>query len=360
MKKVFIFGYYGFHNIGDEAILEAIVAEFQKVMPEVSLTALSYKAAETSRRYSIEAVSRNHFVEVVRSIGRSHLVMSGGGSILQDVTSSRSLLYYLGIIFLAKILGKKVAFYGNGFGPITRTPNRWLVKHIINQVDLLTVRDEESREVMERLGISRPIHVTADAAFTLQILPESEPVQLDQVQRKVGISVRRWKNQAVYLPILAAFADALIEKGYTVFFLPMQPPADTQVSKELMNMMKYPAIILETGDTPHKMIQVIAGMDFLIGMRLHSLIFSAIAGVPMIGLSYETKITSFLKLVQQPCAGDVETLTYEQLTKTTDAFLVNQEEYRRKVKTHQQELKKKAAENALMIRSFLLEGEESK
>jgi polysaccharide pyruvyl transferase WcaK-like protein len=110
MKKVFIFGYYGFHNIGDEAILEAIVDEFQKVMPEVSLTALSYNAAETSRRYSIEAVSRNRFVEVVRSIGRSHLVMSGGGSILQDVTSSRSLLYYLGIILVGQNTGEKSCF----------------------------------------------------------------------------------------------------------------------------------------------------------------------------------------------------------------------------------------------------------
>ncbi|MEN1759135.1 polysaccharide pyruvyl transferase CsaB [Anoxynatronum sibiricum] len=359
MKNIFIFGYYGFNNIGDEAILEAIVGQFRQQMPQVTLTALSYKAAETADRYGIMAVSRNRFVEVFRSIKKANLVMSGGGSILQDVTSSRSLMYYLGIIFLAKVFGRKVAFYGNGFGPITRPLNRWLVRQLINQVDLITVRDEESRQLMQALGIQRPITVTADAAFTLPLLQGRVASDKSHEPKKVGISVRSWKNQSIYLPAVAACADLLAHSGYEVCFLPMQPPADTRVSEEIMNQMTQQAAVIKVDETPSAMIRAISEMDFIIGMRLHALIFAAIAGVPMVGLSYEAKITSFLKLVQQPCAGEVETLDKDQLINTVLAFLKDQEQHKLNLMKQRDELCRKSAQNAALIQNFLLKEEPS-
>ncbi len=360
MKSVFIFGYYGFHNIGDEAILEAIVEEFREILPDVKITVLSYNASETSNRYQITAVSRNRFWEVVKSIRSSNLVMSGGGSILQDVTSSRSLMYYLGIILLAKLMGKKIAFYGNGFGPILRRSNQWLVKHIINWVELITVRDVESRQVMQQLGIKQPIHVTADAAFMLKTLNEDTPESHRCPQsKKVAISVRQWKNKEEYVPILATCADELAQKGYEIFMIPMQTPSDRIISEEIVQQMKYPANIINSNPTPKEMIALIAGMDFVIGMRLHSLIFSTIACVPMIGLAYETKITSFLKRVEQPCAGNVETLTMENMVHTISEFLENMDKYKAKISYNNYELKMKSAKNTLMIKSFLMEGDSS-
>ncbi len=360
MKRVFIFGYYGFHNIGDEAILEAIVEEFREILPDVNITVLSYNASETSNRYQIAAVSRNRFWEVIKSIKNANLVMSGGGSILQDVTSSRSLMYYLGIIFLAKLMGKKVAFYGNGFGPILRPSNQWLVKHIINYVDLITVRDVESREVMQQLGIKQPIHVTADAAFMLKTLNmDLSESHRDLHSRKVAISVRQWKNKEQYVPILAACADELVQKGYEIFMIPMQTPSDRIISEEIILQMQSPAKIINSKPTPKEMIGLIAGMDFVIGMRLHSLIFSTIACVPMIGLAYETKITSFLKMVEQPCAGNVETLTLDDMMMTTSEFLENMDNYRAKISHYNHELKMKSAKNTLLIKSFLMEGDSS-
>ena len=359
MKKIFIFGYYGFNNIGDEAILEAIVGQFKIMQPEMSLTALSYNAAETKRRYGIQAVSRNRFWDVFQSIRESHLVMSGGGSILQDVTSSRSLMYYLGIILLAKFCGKKVAFYGNGFGPVQRLFNRQLVKHIINQVDLITVRDQESKSVMEKMGIRRKILVTADAAFTLKS-SENNETKIFSVQpgKRVGISVRKWKNQSNYLPVIAACADQLVLKGYKIFYLPMQPPGDSHVAQEAMALMQHEAQLVTVGDTPQEMIDLIAEMDFVIGMRLHALIFAAIAGVPMVGLSYESKITSFLKRVEQPCAGEVESLTYDQLMASVESLLEKKEYFQLKLMENQTDLRHKAMETTNMIREFLVEGDE--
>lgn len=358
MKRVFIFGYYGFHNIGDEAILEAIVDEFREILPGIELTALSYNASETANRYQVKAVSRNRFIDVVKSIGQSDLVMSGGGSILQDVTSSRSLMYYLGIILLAKLLGKKVAFYGNGFGPIQRKTNRWLARLIINHVDLITVRDGESQQLMVEMGITKPIHVTADAAFTLNTNPDAvNREEAVKKERKVAISVRKWKNMQQYVPLLAACADSLAEQGYEIVMIPMQPPSDTRISEDIVRLMKHPAKVINEGKTPKEMIATIAEMDFIIGMRLHSLIFSTMAKVPMIGLAYESKITSFLKLVKQPCAGNVETMTLEDLQGTVDEFIKNKVTYQSNVLEHNRMLREKSTQNVLLVKSFLTEGD---
>ena len=125
MKEIFIFGYYGFQNTGDEAILQVIVEQIKKNIPHAGLTVLSYKAAETMDKYNVRAISRNKYIDLIRAIKGSDIIISGGGSILQDATSVRSLLYYLAIIYLAKSLGKKTMFYGNGLdllpNPLTET-----------------------------------------------------------------------------------------------------------------------------------------------------------------------------------------------------------------------------------------------
>ncbi|SDY46944.1 polysaccharide pyruvyl transferase CsaB [Tindallia californiensis] len=355
MKRIFMFGYYGFNNIGDEAILEAIVESFRAEIPRVQLAALSYKASETEKRYQIEAVSRNQFWQVVKKIGHSDVVMSGGGSILQDITSSRSLLYYLGIILLAKMAGKKVVFYGNGFGPINRPFNKWLAKMIINKVDLITLRDNESKKVMESLGISRAITVTADAAFNLEALNCQE--NLSFKEPIVGISIRNWKGKENYCRVIALCADQLVKRGYRILFLPMHHPSDIRISEEVASMMESPSTILDHPMKPREMIAQMSKLNFLIGMRLHSLIFAAIAGTPMVGLSYESKVSSFLNQVRQPCAGYVESLTEQEIMESIDLLIKERKGYVTNLTEAKKELSIKARENAKMLREFMDKGE---
>ncbi len=169
MKKIFIFGYYGFQNTGDEAILQAIIDQVRTNIPHAKLTVLSYKASETMRKHKVKAISRNKYVDIIKAIKESDIIISGGGSILQDATSMRSLIYYLAIIYLAKKLGKTTMFYGNGFGPITKPFNRKLAKYIVNKVDIITVRDFQSKEEIISLGIEKDITVTADVTFSVDL-----------------------------------------------------------------------------------------------------------------------------------------------------------------------------------------------
>ena len=355
MRRIFLFGYYGFNNIGDEAILEAIVRQLRLEMPDIDITALSYNASFTSSQYGIRAVSRNRFLDVFRCIRRSDLVMSGGGSIVQDVTSSRSLFYYLGIIILAKMLGKKVACYGNGFGPVKRPINRLFVKWVMAHVDLITVRDSESLELLQKIGIRQPIHITADAAFSLLPLFDEGMASPKKSEKCVGISVRDWNGRERYSKMIASCADQMVEQGYTVCFFPMQHPSDTQVSNEIIGLMHHPAEMIERAGTPNEVIRSIADMDFMIGMRLHSLIFASIAGVPCLGVSYESKVSHFLRQVNQPETEPIPALTRENLWEAISRLLDHREEHRRELMEKREELYEKAADTARIICDFLME-----
>ncbi|HZJ76618.1 MAG TPA: polysaccharide pyruvyl transferase CsaB, partial [Oscillospiraceae bacterium] len=360
---VFLFGYYGFENTGDEAILQTIVQQFQQILPETKLTALTYKARDTMDKYEINAVSRNHFKDVINAIRKSDLVISGGGSLLQDVTSSRSLLYYLTIIYLAKIFGKKTMFYGNGFGPITKFFNRKLAKYIVNKVDIITVRDYKSKEEIRSLGIKKDIIVTADVTFSMD-LPAGEVIEaiykkekIDTTKQLVGISVRKWYGENIYKEVIAKTCENLIEKGYEVVFVPMQYPNDIVISQEIVCLMNKKPKIIEDRYSPKEIAGIISKFDLLIGMRLHSLIFAAITAVPMVGLEYDPKILSFLNLVGQESAGKVENLNIVQLRDTIDRVMCEKEEYKYKLVKIRDELRQKAELNIEVLEQFVKKGE---
>lgn len=363
MKNIFIFGYYGFQNTGDEAILQVMVDQIKENIPYAELTVLSYKARETMEKYGIKAVSRNKYGDLVKAIKESDIVISGGGSILQDATSARSLIYYLSIIYLAKKMGKKVMFYGNGFGPITKSFNKKLVKHIINKVDIITVRDEQSKEEMKSLGIKRDIIVTADVTFAYKSIRDEqvEKILMDEEintdKKIIGISIREWKNEEKYKEIIARAGDYLIGKGYEVVFISMQYPRDYIVSEEIASMMEYTPKMLEKIYAPKELISMMKRFHVLIGMRLHSLIFSTIAGTPVLGIEYDTKIANFLQIVNQENAGKVEDLEFEEFIHRLDMVIENHKEYKRRIDLMKDVLKEKSEMNISILKSFMEDGE---
>ena len=114
-KRIVICGAYGFGNIGDEAILESIIASIRVTYPGYKVTVLSRNPKKDSKIDGVdEAVYSLNPFAVLSVISHSALFVSGGGSLIQDVTSTRSLMYYLYTIKLAKFCGCKVMMYGSG------------------------------------------------------------------------------------------------------------------------------------------------------------------------------------------------------------------------------------------------------
>ncbi|MBR3641831.1 MAG: glycosyltransferase, partial [Oscillibacter sp.] len=167
---VVICGAYGRGNAGDDAILEAILQEVRGIDPDLPITVISKSPKATRLAYRVRAVSRTAVLAWERAMHRSQLYINGGGSLIQDVTSRRSLWFYLYNIRAAHRAGCRVQMYGCGIGPVLRREHRTLAARILNaNVDAITLREPDSLAELRSMGVTAPaISLTADPALTLR------------------------------------------------------------------------------------------------------------------------------------------------------------------------------------------------
>lgn len=359
MKHIFIFGYYGFKNAGDDAMLESIIEDIKSINSDVNISVLTYNANHTRTTHNVNVISRSKIFDIIAAIKKCDLLISGGGSLLQDVTSSRSLIFYLGLIFIAKLFGKKVMFYGNGYGPVNKRFNRFLIKWLVSKVDLVTLRDDISREELYKLGIIDNVEVTADPTFTMK---PCEEIRIDEIFAKekiphdkelIGVSIRRWKNDEKTKAVISQAIDYMHDTGVNVVMIPMQHPDDLEFSYEVKSMCKREPYIIENYYKPEEILGIVGKMTMLVGIRLHSLIFAAIEKVPMVGIEYDPKVKSFIKLIDQESAGDIEGLDLTSLCLSIDKVYYNRENYKKILIDKKPYLEEKALKTATMAVDLL-------
>ena len=358
MRKIIISGYHGFNNAGDEVILVSILKMLRhqadrEGMP-LDITVLSASPDKTTLCYDVKAVSRVNLFAIARAIWGSDLFISGGGSLLQDKTGyGLSVLYYLGLVLLAKLLGVPTVLYAHGVGPIQRKINRLIAGWIINRVDLVTVRDSESRQELDSLGVDRPpVWVTVDPAFFLEPSRQDGGTVVEGILEEltgqgplVGLCVREWLGQQQYLEEVARTADLLVERlDARILFIPMFPKKDLPISNYTASMMQHRdrVRVVEEELAPEELLSVFSHLDLQVGVRLHSLIFAAMARVPLVGIYYDPKISAFLGQLGLPFADRVETLQAETLSTHCQATWQNREEIKKRLEEGIQEFRQEA------------------
>ena len=155
---IVICGSYGLGNAGDESILKAILQEVHTVAPDQEVTVLSRNPEETTARHSVRALHMFNIPAVRKAMRHAKLYINGGGSLIQDVTSRRSLWYYLYTLRTAKRLGCKVLMYGCGIGPVNHPKDVALTRHTLNRyVDAITLREDSSLQELEHFGVTEPV-----------------------------------------------------------------------------------------------------------------------------------------------------------------------------------------------------------
>lgn len=320
--KVLLSGYYGFDNAGDDAVLLAIVQALREMMPDVEITVLSNQPQKTAAWLQVQAVDRWGKSGLLKAVSRCDVLLSGGGSLLQDVTSRNSILYYLGIIQLAQWMHKKVVIYAQGIGPVRDGRNRKLVAKTLNKVQLITVRDMESRAELQDMGVCREILVCVDPVLGLSAdsVDAEKGVELlaragaAREGRKLMVAARSWRYAERFYAEIAKSCDQLVQDGWQVIFLPFQYPEDVQAGQAIAALMRERADALEENYTPQETMAILKNADLVLGMRLHSLIMGAVLRKPLVGLSYDPKVSSFMQLLRQPDCFTVDSVDAEQLT----------------------------------------------
>ncbi len=379
MYKILISGYYGFNNIGDESILKAVTSSLKAGLTETAegkyggleITVLSSDPVGTAEKYQVRSANRKSIFTIIKEVMKCDLLISGGGSLLQDVTSKKSILYYLFIMWMAKLLGKNYFIYSQGIGPINEPFNRKLTHKVLSKSAGIVVRDEASKEFLVELGIhSERIVVTADPVLSLnptnldrgfEIL-KTEGLDRNTARDLVGFAIKEKKPDSEFVEELTSSVKALVEeRNSQVVLIPFFFKEDMAVIEELEKRLIKMGMSGNVCAVRHKyltdeMMSIIGNMDVLVGVRLHSLIHAALMGVPMIGISYDPKINSFMKSLGMRAICSIYDFTAEYFLEEYDRLQANRKEICEKMREKVAELKEKLYTNENMIRKIMEKG----
>jgi polysaccharide pyruvyl transferase CsaB len=363
--RIGISGSYGGMNLGDEAILEGILTELRSSVA-ADVTVLTRNPSDTLARHVVErAISARSMTktEMRAELEGMDLFILGGGGLLYD----RDAEAYLREVFLAHELGIPVVIYAISAGPLTRHSARRAVQEGLNRAAIVTVRDRQGYRLLEDVGVAREIHLTADPALLLE--PEELPIDaltaegVEFDRPLVGFSVREPGPAAPdidpdeYHALLANAADYIVERyDADVVFVPMEK-ADVQHSHGVVAHMQNSerAEILRRRYSPRQILHLMGRFEFAVGMRLHFLIFAALAATPFAALPYASKVTGLLEHleIETPPLGSIG---IGQLIARIDRSWDQRREIRERIRERLPDLKARARRTNELLMDVLSRG----
>lgn len=311
--KIVICGNYGATNLGDEAILEGILSLVRRSIPTPEITVLSTNPQETAAIHSVESlplipagprslmrgVVHGTLKKTLKTIKNADLFILGGGGLFTDEKLHAVLIWALQTR-VAAWYKTPIFSFGQSVGPLTSFLGRRIAKTAFRRSQIITVRDASSASLVQRFGID-DVKELADPAFALGS-PEPKP---ETVESYVVLSVRPWihGDTATLHRTLASFIDWLWkEHALKTVLVPFQVSHDNDVA-ELSSLLKLvqnseAAELFDYSADYRQVMELMARSTAVVGMRLHSLIFSSLTHTPFIGLSYSEKVRQFAKQVQ--------------------------------------------------------------
>ena len=305
-KNILISGYYGFDNFGDEAILGVLVKKLKEL--EVNIEVLSSNPDKTDSLYEVDCKPSFNIPAVISEIKKCDVLVSGGGSLLQDVTSLKSLLYYLFVINTALFFKKRVIIFAQGIGPINGKIGAVLTKNTLKKCDLVTVRDEKSLFLLRGWGVKTDL--VCDPLFDLSLV-SSMP------SNRVGIQLRGFKTLKEKLLVKLAtqvnkdFSDKEIE------IYSFQDSLDLEVCKHFESLLKNLNPQIKTtlifNQSSAEILDKISKLDYMIAMRFHANLIALKYGIKTFAICYDEKVEKLAKEANIPYVSMLANEDYETL-----------------------------------------------
>jgi polysaccharide pyruvyl transferase CsaB len=315
-KRVFITGYYGFGNIGDEAILAAMVVHLRELRPDLQITATSATPEATAASLGIDAILWSSAYAMLEAVRIADLVVIGGGGIFHDywginpasfLTDDHwDITFYAAPAAMAILFDKPVMLYAVGVGPLFSEHAQKFTKFACDVAAAITVRDAGSRRILESIGVMPDrVAITADPAFGFPVPKDQAGVEcLTSVEAKrprIAVALRQWSfgvDPSFWERETAAGLDLFLDQhSGEILFVPFQrsksiPEDDTFIAHRVQALMrnKDRTSMLTSDASPQQMVAVLGACDLIVGMRLHSLILGMLSNVPLLALSYDAKV----------------------------------------------------------------------
>lgn len=358
--QVLICGSYGRGNAGDDAILKAVIREVHEVDDGAKICVMSKNPKQTKKSLRVRSIYTFNVFKMLSAMRKSHLYINGGGSLIQDSTSSRSLYFYLMTLVAARLSKCDVMMYGCGIGPVNRGNNRRLSAKVIDKTaDCITLRDPDSFEELKNMGVKAPKMMLA-ADPTLGIAKATDN-KISAVFREAGLSpdgkylclaMRNWKNIDEKTDEIARFADyAKREYGLDVVLLPMERKKDIVIAEKISEKMEETAHIIRREMDVSTVIGVLSKMRVICAMRLHALVFGAGQGVATIGIAYDHKVTGFMNYIGREMCVSYDDCSFDILKAYMDRTM-NDTEYSENMQKACRVMRENEKENVNNLREF--------
>ena len=355
-----ICGAYGRGNAGDEAILQAIVSQLRQIDRQMPLTVMSRNKGQTRMSYRTNAIYIFNIPAFIHQLRHAKIFINGGGSLIQDVTSSRSLFFYLFTLKMAKMCGCRVIMYGCGIGPIQRNMNKRIVSSVLNDTaETITLRDSYSLQTLEQMHVTKPkIMVSADPTVNIAKADDQDlakALALENIppeQAKICFCLRNWDSFDQYQEIAVAAEYAYNQYGLLPVFLPFEPPKDIEAAAKVIRHLHCSYISCTKRYRVEDLIAILGSMEAVVAMRLHALILATCGHTPVVGISYDVKVESFIKDIGSSACIDLHNLTASKLCLQIDRILAGGRE---QAKAAADALRAKETINIEAVRSLLSE-----
>jgi polysaccharide pyruvyl transferase CsaB len=367
LKRIFLTGYYGFHNTGDEAILTSIVHDLRALDPTLQITATSAEPEITAATHNIQAIRWSDTLAMVSAVRMADLVIVGGGGIFHDywgfdpnalLTDNHwGIAFYTAPAVLGSLYGKPVMLYGIGVGPLLSDHGKRFTKVAADAAQVITVRDAGSKDMLEALGVCPDkIRVTADPVFAFAAVRQLRN-EANSGKTVIGVALRPWEV-GVYPSFwgreVARGLDLLLQnEAIRVELIPFQrltgSEDDLAIARRVRDLMmqKDRVAVVEHDLSPAEIVDRIASCELLIGMRLHSLIFAMLAGVPALALSYDAKVDHVMdRTGLQQFAIPIGSVDAAHLARRANEMLAGSDAIRQQITERTHELRHLAEENA--------------
>jgi polysaccharide pyruvyl transferase CsaB len=302
MLKAVISGYYGFKNFGDEAILQVLLSHLKAL--GVEATVFSSDPKYTQVTYDVKSVKNFDIKKLIKSIINSDMLISGGGSLLQDVTSLKSLVYYSAVIALGILFNKKVIIFAQGIGPINNKYAQIVVKNLLKMCTLVTVRDENSLKLLDDWHIKSKL--VCDPIYSMKI--NKKPTEA-----VVGVQLRDFKTMnynllhKLALFIVTKFSDKKIE------LFSLQKSQDLELCKRFEKLLKTLNPDLEIEIIEQNIIEEISKLEVLIAMRFHAILTALKCGVKTCAINYDIKVEKLAKDANLPIVSMQAEENFEEI-----------------------------------------------
>jgi polysaccharide pyruvyl transferase CsaB len=326
--NIFINGWYGQLNAGDDAILDVFVeqtllrfdarftvlSELPGNIPQTSRVRSLYHPALLGRE-TPSALVKGRLWRHVNELRKADLFVLGGGGILRDNTNWRNLLRLLDEIWFAKMLGKKIMLYGIGVGPFKTTLGRKLIGLSARMCDLITVRSENCARLLREVGVDpQRIHVVSDPAFLLSPRVPADPELrrlFEPGKKTIGFYPTFaldvcYPGEEHFIELAKALDQISEDPEVRLVAVPMSvldaELDDVATARRIQGFMKHPERlhIYEKRLDASELKWVTSQATLNLTIRLHAMIFSLGANVPVVAVNYEPKVANVFSDFNMP------------------------------------------------------------